>query len=329
MANKKLLRNVVIIVIISIIAYTILNLLLTDKEDLKQLSNFKIGYLFLAGVASLLPWLIHTLEMKLWTNYLNKTISFKEALRIAIATDLGSAVTPSAVGGIPVKIALLLRQGYTIPQTTFLTTILPVEDMISYIIIIIASLFIFSGEQSEVFQTIFQNFLQNWQLKLAILAALIVLLFVIWKLLMRYNRFNKSGFKEKLTRTWFETKELVALTWISGKTYFLVGILLVLIRWITTYSILLLLALGLQIETSFTALFFLQWITSVSMLLMPTPGAAGGAELAFFYVFKGIIPQNFIGIMITGWRFFNYYFVMLCAAFILAIEMLFYRKKNG
>ncbi len=327
--NTKLLRNVVIIVLISIVAYTLINLLLTDKEDLAQLANFRIGYLFLAGIASLMPWLMHALEMMLWTQYLNNRLSLKDALNISIATDLGSAATPTVVGGTPVKVGMLLQKGYTIPQTTFVTGILSVEDFLSFIIIITSSLIIFSGEQAEVFVSIKESFFTNWEMKVAIIVGSFILLYIFWRLIVKSKRVSQSDFKQKFVRAWFETKELIVQTWASGKTYLILGTLFILTRWLFRFSILVFLALGLQIEVDYMALFFLQWITFVSMLVMPTPGAAGGAELVFYYVFGGIVPEKLIGIVMTGWRFFNYYFIMLVAAFILIFQMILNKVKNG
>lgn len=329
MNNTKILRNVVIIILVSIVAFTLLNLLLTDKEDLSQLSNFRIGYLFLAAAASLLPWLFHALEMMTWASYLNKPISLKNALNISIATDLGSAATPTVVGGTPIKIGMLLRLGFSIPQTTFISGILVVEDIIAYVIIITSSLIIFSGEQSVVFHTIIENFTKNWQTKALILAASFMLIVLFWKLISKNKKIAESNFKQKFVSGWFEIKELILKTWVSGKSYFVLAIFIVLLRWASRYSILVFLALGLQLDVDYAALFLLQWITFVSMLVMPTPGAAGGAELVFFYVFGGLIPQNMIGIIMTGWRFFNYYFIMLVAAVILIIQMIKVKKKNG
>ncbi|MBK8191940.1 MAG: hypothetical protein IPK76_01495 [Lewinellaceae bacterium] len=36
-----------------------------------------------------------------------------DLLRIVVATDVGGAVTPTAVGGAPVKLAMLIQQGYS------------------------------------------------------------------------------------------------------------------------------------------------------------------------------------------------------------------------
>jgi uncharacterized membrane protein YbhN (UPF0104 family) len=43
------------------------------------------------------------------------------------------------------------------------------------------------------------------------------------------------------------------------------------------------------------------------MSFVPTPGAAGGAEVAFTAVYATLVPTGFIGVATAAWRLFTFY----------------------
>jgi glycosyltransferase 2 family protein len=51
----------------------------------------------------------------------------------------------------------------------------------------------------------------------------------------------------------------------------------------------------------------LQWVVFTIMSFVPTPGATGGAELAFTAVYATLLPAGFIGLATAAWRFATFY----------------------
>jgi uncharacterized membrane protein YbhN (UPF0104 family) len=88
-------------------------------------------------------------------------------------------------------------------------------------------------------------------------------------------------------------------------------------QWLTRFSILLAVLLALGLPDDLLSFFLLQWMVFVAMALVPTPGAAGGAEAAFLLVFGKIIPSAAVGPALAGWRFLTYYFMLLAGVGIL------------
>jgi uncharacterized membrane protein YbhN (UPF0104 family) len=55
------------------------------------------------------------------------------------------------------------------------------------------------------------------------------------------------------------------------------------------------------------------------MVMIPTPGAIGGAELSFGLVYSGIVPAGVVPLLTGVWRFITFYLIIAVAAIILAI----------
>ncbi len=316
---NKYVNSLLLIVVLSIVAYLIVNLFISDKNTVRSLLKIQPLYVLVAALFALLPWIFHTIEMMVWGKYLKHKVPFSKLFKIAVATDLGAAVTPTVVGGAPIKLAMLRRVGFSSAQSATILAMITIEDILSFITVAIVSLTLFNKWDSGILQNIFQNLIENWQLKLAIFvgAAILLTLFGRWWL-RRYER-NSDSFGGKLSRISIDFKETFLSVWKSGKGYFFLGFILILLRWMCTYAVLVFLMLGLSVEMNYAALFLLQWMIFMAMTVVPTPGAAGGAELAFYYVFGAIIPQGIIGVVMAAWRFLTYYFVMLVAALIVAL----------
>ena len=54
----------------------------------------------------------------------------------------------------------------------------------------------------------------------------------------------------------------------------------------------------------------LQWVVFTVASFIPTPGAAGGAEAAFFLVYSPFVPSEVLGLATAGWRFLTFYLLL-------------------
>ena len=91
------------------------------------------------------------------------------------------------------------------------------------------------------------------------------------------------------------------------------------IEWTCRFVIPIVLVMALGIPADPFQLFFLHWLVWLTMLITPTPGATGGAEAVFYFLFLPLIPESLMGILIAGWRFTSYYFMMLVGATLLQL----------
>jgi uncharacterized membrane protein YbhN (UPF0104 family) len=89
------------------------SIFVTDREVLASLRDFPRGYLFLAIALTIIPWFTNALRLLIWTRFLGNGLGFREAFQITLATDLGAAISPTAVGGGFFKWGMLVQRGVT------------------------------------------------------------------------------------------------------------------------------------------------------------------------------------------------------------------------
>nr|MBA2670624.1 flippase-like domain-containing protein [Gemmatimonadota bacterium] len=90
--------------------------------------------------------------------------------------------------------------------------------------------------------------------------------------------------------------------------------LLTAIQWSCRYSVISALIAFLGAPVQPVLFWVLQWVVFSIMAMIPTPGAAGGAEAAFFFIYSAFLPERVIGLATAGWRFLTFYLLLGLAA---------------
>lgn len=262
----------------------------------------------------MIPWFTHSLRILIWTRFISKNIPFKEILKIAIAADLGAAISPTSVGGGPLKAGMLMQQGLKTSDAISLTLLGSVEDHTFFFISVPISFIITAGWKHHVFKNSF-HLIQNstWFIIFIIAFVAIIIITVSNKKLLNHigKKLNRFTFIQKATSAVrnmiSDISGVYQLIGKKGKRLFVLSLLLTAIHWISRYSVLIVLLYGLGYNIHPVKIFFLQWIILVLMLFVPTPGATGGAEASFYFIFRNIIPDSTIGFIMPAWRFLTYY----------------------
>jgi hypothetical protein len=242
-------------------------------------------------------------------------ISNVNLLRIAVATDVGGTVTPQAVGGAPVKMAMLVQQGYKPGEAATLALLGNFEDIVFFAVAIPVSLALARPWENPLWLQASSLLEKNgvWIIGVLLFAFAVFLFF-------RKKSFFKNRQKKGESRWQLLVSEFrAALRLIrqKGRKPFVLSILALSAQWLTRFSILLAVLLALGLSDDLLYFFLLQWMVFVAMTLVPTPGATGGAEAAFLLVFGKIIPKSAVGPALAGWRFLTYYFMLLAGVAIL------------
>jgi uncharacterized membrane protein YbhN (UPF0104 family) len=64
------------------------------------------------------------------------------------------------------------------------------------------------------------------------------------------------------------------------------------------------------------------------MLFIPTPGASGGAEASFLLIFGKSIPSEISFLIVSIWRFFTYYYVLIACVILYTTITLTMKKQE-
>jgi uncharacterized protein (TIRG00374 family) len=326
---SKILNRLFFIIVVGIAGNLIFVFLKSDQDIMDILGRFSPGFLLIALILAILPWFGHCFRMMLWSRLLDNGLSLHRALQIAVATDLGAAITPTIVGGAPVKLGLLIQSGFRPGIAAALVALGSLEELLFYLIAVPVA----CAANLTWLRPYFDLFVKGVvSLGGSILPAMCV--FVIGTLiliravsktenlrlpLVRRTRQALRRCAAKFNTIGRDMKHVSALIWQKGKMIFLISMFATCLQWLCRYAILSVLILGIGVQIDHLQLFLRQGLVFAAMIFIPTPGAIGGAEATFYGLFGSILPGDVIAIVTAAWRFLTYYIIMLAAVVFIVI----------
>lgn len=323
--GNKILRRLIIVIVAGVLAHIIFVVSTTEKDALKAIYNFKTIHIALILFLINVSWSMYALRIMLWSAFLTEKLSFPEAFRVVITSEIASAISPTSVGGAPVKAGLLLQKKFQPGNVGFILTYGVIEDIFFYITGVLLAFIFSAGLMMSAGKQLLLK-MELFALEISLLVIIVSLLALLYKtgifpsfeFLKRYIPDSIITMKERLITNLLhgldDMKKNYALAASNGKRFMLVSFMLLLSQWMARFTILLILLQTFNVEVPSLQVYVSQWIVQVMMLFIPTPGASGGAEASFLLVFDPHVPDQLSYIMVSAWRLFTYYLILITAA---------------
>ncbi len=320
----KILNRLLIVVAVGVAGHAIYMFTTNDFNEIKNMLAFDPFWLMIAYACMWLIWVSHGLEIFTWSKLFQRKLGFHDAFKIAMATDLGVAATPTFIGGGPIKVSMLVKKKFTFDEAATVLAMNPISDVIFHLIFIPLSIIIARKHYDASW---LMDYLDRGSILRTglIIISILVLIIVLRKF---YSRKLKQNDVEKPKLTWQERVNVffrkVGSNFIfiakKGKGHYVIAFFFNGMKWIMRYLALMAIMMALDINVDYWAIFFFQWIIYISMMFIPTPGAAVGAEASFIFVFKSVIPAgSVINAAMFGWRMLTYYVMLISASVYLII----------
>ena len=313
---RHLFRTALVVVPIGVLGNLAFSLLTTDRDLLRSVTSFPREYLLLAVALGLAPWLTSTLRLLIWTRFLGYGLSFRETFRITLANDLGAAISPTAVGGGVLKWGLMVQRGITPGAAASLAVLPTIEDGIFFALALPVAVILSSAWELPIFRQLAERVgTGTIPLILAVAATLFILRIVVRLALSgalggtirRWGLRLTGRARRRFRATIHDAREVFRLVRRRGKSRLALTLLLTAAGWICRYSVVSALIAFLGVPVDPVLFWVLQWVVFTLMSLMPTPGAVGGAEAAFFLIYSALVPGSILGLATAGWRFLTFY----------------------
>jgi uncharacterized protein (TIRG00374 family) len=290
--------------------------LATDRALLASIGDLPRAYLFAALALTLTPWITGTLRLLVWSRFLGHRIALLELVRMTLVVDLGSAVSPTAIGGEAFRWGMLVRHGVKPGEAATLALMPKLEDATFFALALPVAIVWTSAWRLPVVAASTRLLSDNVLTVLGIAALTGVSAWLIARAaLYGYagRRVRHTGLRwwgrtrHRLRRTLRDARTAFALIAARGKARFALTLGLTAGHWIARYSVISALALFLGIPFDPVLFWLLQWVVFTMMSFVPTPGATGGAEVAFSAVYATLLPAGFIALATAAWRMFTFY----------------------
>lgn len=323
---RRLFRISLWMIPLGVLGNLAFSLAATDPRVWGSLGHFPKRYLLLAALLAFTPWLTNTLRLLLWTRFLGTDLGLSDSFRITLATQLGSAVTPTATGGEVIRMGLLVERGVSPGVAFSITTLASLEDGLFFLLSLPAALLVLSSTRLPPLPGL--GAAGGGVLRVLLIGgASLLALWLLWRLVVLGRLGERprvvglrwtAATRRRIRAGWTETRQAWRLIVRRGKRRFALTFMLTAVQWSARYSVITALAAFLGAPVDPFLFFGLQWLVFTLMSFVPTPGAAGGAEGAFLLVFGGVLPAEIIGIATAGWRFLTFYLQLALGALLFA-----------
>ena len=289
-------------------------------ESMKLLKNANYLYIILAFIIFGLyiiveAYLLYTLIKKQKKNY-----KFKDAINLNIMTKFFNGITPFSLGGQPLQIYRLNREGVSVTKGILIL----VENFIilQITMTLMSILYLIIGY-------IFNIMPSGFILYITILGIIITIvsLFIAMFLCLKTSVAKKVGYFFIDKFKFFKDKEDEKKKWSTKCTEYSLGykelakdkkfiIKCVIINFIymTIYFMVpffVFKALHSDMNINFIYSIIFSCFIYTSSCFVPIPGASVGAEYSFIHYFEVIVKEAFIIPGLLVWRFITYYMPMI------------------
>jgi hypothetical protein len=301
-----------LIIIVGITIYTV------DPSTWQALKNLNLKYLLIIFLAIILAWTINGLKLKTMAAGVGFKLPLINAIELGLVDRFFSNITPSGIGGQPVKILALSKFNITSGKAS---AIVIVELLLRLLFFALSLPFVFIKVHN-----LFVSFVSIRLLYIGIPLLIIALGAVIYFLLYKPHTLVKIFFwilnlkliekllNSKIIYSWKRTlaeeiKIFYETIWLylkEGKFQLFLGLILTGFLWIIRFSILYFIIRGFNLEVDLGFVILIQLLVYTVVLFIPVPGGSG-VEVILVSLLHRTLPVSLIGITVASWRFFNYY----------------------
>jgi len=301
-----------------------------DTNTLLELQNCNIWFILIAlgiHIVSIACWALRIKSMS-WS--LGYKVPFLHSFNLVCSNMFIASVTPSQVGGEPVRVYELTKAKVPGADATAIVLMERVFDAVILIFGALISILLLNlriGVGDVVLPDVYMIISY---IGIGIFAAALVLFVIVarrpdWgRLLVRKV---VGFFLRKFKKKWSEDKRHDAVEgavvqadrfylaldhfMTKSKKGIVLGLFWTAIFWFLEFELVSFILMGLGIQPYFVLTFILMVIVTFIMMIPLTPGGAGVAEISMGGLFSLIVPKELLGIFVLIWRLITYYFNLL------------------
>jgi hypothetical protein len=282
------------------------------------------GLLLLAAGLAFVPMLANSLRFALWSRFLGLGLGFRGGLKVVTGTMVTNSITPSAAGGVPIKMLFLLGEGVPARRAATLISLQTAEDTL--VMTSLAALCLtFSGFQLADFLGRQPGLVNEIETDLAIIAAAAGAVLVLLAGLAAAVTAGLlgAGLRARAAALTARARDFgghVVSDWLGvlrrGKGMALVNLVLALAQWLTRFSMAGIVLAAFGQEWHPALYWLLQYLVQSISSVVPTPGGAGGAEAGFLLLFAPFVAAGVLVAAMSTWRLIFFYLPLAGAALV-------------
>jgi len=345
-------RNIILPIVIGliIVAWLVSRELSKESSYVLSFNSRSLLFIGIAVCCMIFRDLGYMIRIRILTE---NDLTWRKAFRVIMLWEFTSAISPSTIGGTAVAVVFIHKEGLNVGRASSVVLITSFLDELYFVIMFPALFFLMSGEKLFMQNTMMAG--RPWYFNELFLIAMVgYSIKLIWVLLVGYGMFfNPRGlsdliirvFRLRLLRKWKDAAIRAGDDIVKSSLHFrqksfvfwFKASLATFLSWSARYWVAnAILAAFFNVKGHFL-LFARQLIMWIMMLISPTPGGSGIAEIIFSRYLADFIPleqQHIPGAALAIaliWRAISYYPYLIVGAIIAPgwVNRNFFSKKRG
>lgn len=278
--------------------------------------------LVLAALLVFVPMIANSIRLWIWARFLDLDLGFRGSLKVITGTMVTNSVTPSATGGMPIKLLFLMGEGVDSRRSVTLISFQAAEDTFLLVGFLALSLgitgfafFEFFSSDPELLARLDGTLRTVAMAVLWVLIAIAAIVVVIAGGLMGRRVREWAGRFSRRVKGWIAQ---ILNDWLDvfrrGKGVALLNLGFSALQWVVRFSIAGLVLAAFGVEWQPVLFWLLQYLVQSISSIVPTPGGAGGAEAAFLLLFAPFVAMGVLVPAMSTWRLMHFYLPLVGAA---------------
>lgn len=308
--NKKLRNFFLIATILSATSIVIIFILAFDYTIVEKINKINILLLGAAFALHFLSLLFWSLRIKIMVKILKENISLGKSMKIVLVNVFVAAITPSQIGGEPIRIKMLLEEGLSSGGATGLVVTERILDFI-FLIVVAPITLILAGTLIELDEIALVVHIATLLMVIAVLFMILLILFerriasflckIVTKLLKRRQK-NICEIITREAKNFSETAKKLLKNRNSIRLFFITALI-----WLADLVIPSIILLSMNENPYWLYSLAVQFILMISMMLPITPGGSAIAEFGSFILYSKILPKSTVALLTLLWRIVLFY----------------------
>lgn len=262
----------------------------------------------------------------------NQEYTWKQAIRTIFLWEFASAATPSIVGGAPIAIFILNKEGINLGKSTAIVLITAFMDELFFLTVV--PIIFFLVQQADLFPQATNILLFGKSLSPVSIFWTSYGIIAFYCMFIAFGLFiSPKGLKKLLSfvfqisflNKWKEGAERTGDEMIMASaeikqmsfSYWVKTFIATYFAWTARYWVINFLILSVLFTDQHLLIYGRQLVMWIIMLISPTPGGSGIAEIAFSKYFSDFIPIGFESALALAWRLISYYPYLIIGVIIL------------
>lgn len=317
---KKGLRIFIILVVITMIVLLIFT---ARKETIDALRKVNVFYLIFAFILWCIYITMESVRISLFVHGITgRWGNISMGYNIMLTGAFLSAVTPTGMGGFPVQLYIMDKEGISFGRGTLVLLLRWVFSAILIITMLPFLLPIFSKQSGAIYMKVFLRYSIVVYILLVVFLAFVlikpkVLKHFFYKISFRRGR--RTKFTKFIYKGFKEIEEMREEFWsfsVKKKWHSIASYFLTFLTYLPFFSIAPILLKGLGVEVPYLQAVFLPLVVTLFTFFSPTPGATGLYEGGFAFLFSPFVVKHLLGVFTILWRFFTYYMAAIVGGFV-------------